>query len=372
MRALGRAPLAGWITVKPDSGDGDPRELRSGFAATVIDWQRTHGRHGLPWQHTRDPYRVWLSEIMLQQTQVVTVLEYYERFLQRFPDVAALAAASQDEVLGLWSGLGYYSRARNLHRCAQAVVSQHGGTFPQSSQDLQTLPGIGRSTAAAVAAFCFGERVAILDGNVKRVLTRLLGFDGDLSLAAQERALWAEATALLPLQGVEAYTQGLMDLGATLCSLRSPQCPLCPVRSMCTAARSGTQQSYPVKSPKLKRSRREHIWLWLSWRNQVWLVKRADRGVWAGLWSLPELPERSALQAITVGWPGDAECLPSFVHTLTHLDWTLHPVRWSLPASATASQVDDCTAAFPDGRWFDLKDAMAAGLPAPLRKLLSA
>ena len=169
-----------------------------GFARRVIDWQRIHGRHRLPWQRTRDPYRVWLSEIMLQQTQVATVLGYYERFLARFPDVRALAAAPLDDVLAAWSGLGYYSRARNLHRCAVLVVAEHGGEFPASSEALARLPGIGRSTAAAIAAFCFGERAAILDGNVKRVLTRLLGFDGDLAEARSERALWLQATALLP------------------------------------------------------------------------------------------------------------------------------------------------------------------------------
>ncbi len=351
-------------------GERARRDLQDVFAAAVIDWQGSHGRHGLPWQHTLDPYRVWLSEIMLQQTQVSTVLGYYERFLQRFPDVAALASASQDEVLSLWSGLGYYSRARNLHRCAQVVVAEHRGHFPTTSAELQTLPGIGRSTAAAVAAFCFGERVAILDGNVKRVLTRVLGFDGDLAQAAQERALWAEATALLPDQGVEAYTQGLMDLGATLCSVRSPQCLLCPAQAVCSAARSGNPQAYPVKTSKLKRGVREHVWLWLAWRGSVWLVKRPDRGVWAGLWSLPELPSRDALQAATLDWPGRAEWLPSFVHTLTHLDWTLHPVRWTVPASAIEAQVEACTAAFPEGRWFSADDALAAGLPAPLRKLL--
>src|SRR5436190_18768646 len=204
----------------------DARVLRSprlsSFADRVIAWQRTHGRHTLPWQNTRDPYRVWLSEIMLQQTQVATVLGYYERFLQRFPDVHALAAASIDDVFALWSGLGYYSRARNLHRCAQKVVAEHGGRFPPTSAALAELPGIGRSTAAAIAAFCFGERVAILDGNVKRVLTRVLAFDGDLAEARAERELWTEATALLPLHDIAAYTQGLMDLGATVCAARAP------------------------------------------------------------------------------------------------------------------------------------------------------
>ncbi len=342
----------------------------SGFAEHVIAWQRQHGRHHLPWQNTRDPYRVWLSEIMLQQTQVATVLGYYERFLQRFPDVAVLAAAPQDDVLALWSGLGYYSRARNLHRCAQSVVALHGGRFPPGSEQLQTLPGIGRSTAAAIAAFCFGERVAILDGNVKRVLTRVLGFGGDLAEAAQEKALWSQATALLPEQGIEPYTQGLMDLGATLCSARSPQCLLCPVNADCAAAATGRQEDYPVKTRKLKRGRREHVWLWLRWGERVWLVQRPQTGVWAGLWSLPEFDAAEHFDAATATWPGTHEALPSFTHTLTHLDWTLHPVRWTVPARTGAAKVAALVAAWPTGRWFSLDEALAAGLPAPLRKLL--
>jgi A/G-specific adenine glycosylase len=340
------------------------------FAGQVIAWQRTHGRNTLPWQNTRDPYRVWLSEIMLQQTQVATVLGYYERFLQRFPDVAALAAADQGDVLALWSGLGYYSRARNLHRCAQAVVQQHGGRFPDTSAVLMQLPGIGRSTSAAIAAFCFGERVAILDGNVKRVLTRVLGFGGDLAEAAQERALWARATELLPHEGVERYTQGVMDLGATLCSARAPACLLCPVAADCVAANTATQTLYPVKTRKLKRSVREHVWLWLEWRGQVWLVQRPQVGVWAGLWSLPEFDTRAGVDAATTGWPGVPDVLPSFTHVLTHLDWTLHPLHWRLPDRTGAERVRSLTAAWPSGRWFNAEDALAAGLPAPLRKLL--
>jgi A/G-specific adenine glycosylase len=343
-----------------------PRE----FAPRLIAWQRSHGRHALPWQQTRDPYRVWLSEIMLQQTQVATVLGYYERFLQRFPDVRALAAAAQDDVLALWSGLGYYSRARNLHRCAQAVVAEHGGHFPRSSAQLAELPGIGRSTAAAIAAFCFGERVAILDGNVKRVLTRLLGFDGDLAEAAQERRLWQHATELLPDDGIEAYTQGVMDLGATLCLARSPQCLICPVNALCVAAREGRPERYPVKTRKLKRGVREHVWLWLRWGERVWLVQRPDSGVWAGLWSLPEFDGTEALGEASAGWPGEGEALPSFTHVLTHLDWTLHPRRWTLPASTPSAQVERIVEAWPSGRWFTMDEALSAGLPAPLRKLL--
>ncbi|KQW38554.1 A/G-specific adenine glycosylase [Rhizobacter sp. Root404] len=347
-------------------------ETGASFATRLIDWQRTHGRHTLPWQNTRDPYRVWLSEIMLQQTQVATVLGYYERFLQRFPDVAALAAASLDDVFALWSGLGYYSRARNLHACAQAVVTQHGGRFPAGSAALMTLPGIGRSTAAAIAAFCFGERVAILDGNVKRVLTRVLAFEGDLAEAKQERALWAEATALLPERDIESYTQGLMDLGATLCTQRSPACLLCPVHALCAAEHAGTPQRYPVKTRKLKRGTREHVWLWLRSNDEVWLGQRPATGVWAGLWSLPEFESRAAFDAASAGWPGAAESLPSFTHVLTHLDWTLHPVRWTLPERLDAAQRNALTSAWPAGRWFGLDEALALGLPAPLRKLLLA
>ena len=340
------------------------------FAARLIEWQRGHGRHTLPWQNTRDPYRVWLSEIMLQQTQVATVLGYYERFLQRFPDVASLAAAPADDVLALWSGLGYYSRARNLQRCAQAVVQQHGGQFPRSSAELMLLPGIGRSTAGAIAAFCFGERVAILDGNVKRVLTRVLGFEGDLAQAAQERRLWERATALLPEREIERYTQGLMDLGATLCSARAPAYLLCPVHELCAAARAGTPEHYPVKTRKLKRGTREHVWLWLQWRDQLWLVQRPATGIWSGLWSLPEFASQAAFESARAAWPGSAEALASFTHTLTHLDWTLHPLRWTLPTRTSAAAVAAITAGLPEGRWSSRDAALAAGLPAPLRKLL--
>ena len=238
--------------------------LPEGFARRMVDWQRLHGRQSLPWQNTQDPYRVWLSEIMLQQTQVSTVLDYFPRFLLRFPDVAALAAAPQDDVLALWSGLGYYSRARNLHKCAQEVMGRFGGAFPHRAEDLQTLPGIGRSTAAAIAAFCFGERAAILDGNVKRVLTRVLGFGADLAVAKNEKALWALAQDLLPDQAADMprYTQALMDLGATVCLPRKAQCEACPVSTVCQAQVQGEPLAYPVKTRKLKRS---SATLWLLW-----------------------------------------------------------------------------------------------------------
>jgi len=338
---------------------------RRSIASAVIAWQRTHGRHSLPWQGTRDAYRVWLSEVMLQQTQVRTVLDYYPRFLARFPDVHALAAAPLDDVLALWSGLGYYSRARHLHRCAQAVVAEHGGAFPGSSALLATLPGIGRSTAAAIAAFCFSERAAILDGNVKRVLTRALGFDGDLSLAAEEKRLWALAEGLLPARDVDVYTQGLMDLGATVCSRAKPACERCPLSHDCVARATGTPERDPVKTRRLKRSRRANALLWLRRGDAHFLVQRPARGVWAGLWSLPAYDDAEALESAIGDWPGEGEWLPTVEHALTHLDWTLQPLRWTLPARVSPP------AELPEGRWLLLDEALAMGLPAPVRKLLA-
>ncbi|MGS0755730.1 A/G-specific adenine glycosylase [Roseateles sp. GG27B] len=332
------------------------------FAPTLVAWQRRHGRHQLPWQNTRDPYRVWLSEIMLQQTQVTTVLGYYQRFLERFPTVLELAAASLDEVLALWAGLGYYSRARNLHACARAVAEQHGGVFPGDSVGLQLLPGIGRSTAAAVAAFCFGERVAILDGNVKRVLGRLLAFDGDLASSAQERLLWQHATALLPTEGIESYTQGVMDLGATICTSRSPQCLICPVTELCAGRLSGEPTRFPVKTRKLKRGRRENWWLWLEHGGSVLLQQRPATGVWAGLWSLPLFDDEAALQQAASLAGAQLEVMPRIQHTLTHFDWVLHTHRAEMPAMPQQP---------PAGQWVARERLAEYALPAPLKKMIA-
>jgi A/G-specific adenine glycosylase len=341
------------------------RQAPAGFAGRVVRWQQTHGRNSLPWQNTRDPYRVWLSEIMLQQTQVTTVLAYYERFLKRFPDVKTLALAELDDVFGLWSGLGYYSRARNLHRCAREVVDLHGGEFPRSAQLLQTLPGIGRSTAAAVASFCFGERVAILDGNVKRVLTRVLGFDADLAVAANERELWSHAQELLPSRGMREamprYTQGLMDLGATICLARNPSCLLCPVREICTARQAGAPERYPVKTRTSKRSA-QSLWLLLarSRDGSVRLQRRPATGIWAGLYCPPLFESWDALQAAAPR--AQLEEGAPFVHVLTHKDLHLHPVT----AVVAKYSVRD------EGAWFSGDEWPALGLPAPIRKLLAA
>ncbi len=357
------------MTAARGKGAAAALPVPEGLAERVIGWQRQHGRHALPWQKTRDPYRVWLSEIMLQQTQVTTVLGYYERFLARFPDVSALAAAPLDDVLALWAGLGYYSRARHLHRCAQAVVAEHGGQFPRSAAVLATLPGIGRSTAAAIAAFCFDERAAILDGNVKRVLTRVLGFGDDLAEVRHERTLWAQAEALLPEPaGMVAYTQGLMDLGATLCAQRAPHCDACPLSEPCVARREGRTEAYPVKTRKLKRSRRALTLLWLSQGDRVWLLRRPATGIWASLWSLPEFASADALGDWLAGWPGETTALPAFKHVLTHMDLAVSPWRHTLPAQArrdTALQ-----AQWPEGRWVARDELAAFGLPAPVAKLL--
>ena len=343
-------------------------DMANNFANLVVVWQKTHGRNDLPWQHSRDPYRVWISEIMLQQTQVATVLNYFSRFLERFPNVTSLAAATLDDVLGLWSGLGYYSRARNLHSCANEVVNLHGGLFPQTAHLLQTLPGIGRSTAAAIAAMCFAERVAILDGNVKRLLTRWLGFDADLANAANERQLWDQALRLLPLhdlaQTMPRYTQGVMDLGATVCSAKSPDCQVCPVANACVARRLGQTERYPVKTRKLKRSKQV---IWLLWVQSeeaaVWLSKRPTPGVWAGLYCFPWFDSRVKLQAsVPARYRKALHDGAPFMHTLTHKDLLLCPVQLQVPSAVMARL---------PGAWIGTDEWPRLGLPAPVRKLLA-
>lgn len=312
---------------------------------------------------------------MLQQTQVATVLDYYARFLERFPTVSGLAAAAQDDVLALWSGLGYYSRARNLHRCAQEVMALHGGQFPNSAVQLQTLPGIGRSTAAAIASFCFGERVAILDGNVKRVLTRVLGFSADLAQSANERALWDRATGLLPNQDLPEtmprYTQGLMDLGATLCTGRQPKCLLCPVQTLCLGLASGEPEKYPVKTRKLKRSAQALSLLWAQKPDgSVWLEKRPSPGIWGGLYCLPVFDSDEELKALLPeSLDGRFEALPKFVHVLTHKD--LHMSPWIAGFQTDQAMPEAMVSEARPAAWFSPAAWPGLGLPAPIRKLLA-
>jgi A/G-specific adenine glycosylase len=353
----------------------------TGFANAVIGWQRRHGRHDLPWQGTRDAYRIWVSEIMLQQTQVGSVIPYYLRFVERFPDVRALAAADLDEVLAQWSGLGYYSRARNLHACARLVSSSPGGEFPRSAEALDGLPGIGPSTAAAIAAFAFGERAAILDGNVKRVFCRYFAVEGYPGAPAVERALWEIARRELPETGIDAYTQGLMDLGATLCTRARPACARCPLREGCRALAEERVESLPAPRPRRAVPSRRALMLVALRGDEVLLEKRPPTGIWGGLWSLPQaaLPddappstrpgpqEQAALRelgaALALPAMSAATELPGFVHAFTHFRLQVRPVLFELPGARRLAD--------PAGRvWLPLADVDAAALPQPVKALL--
>lgn len=348
--------------------------LQAAFAERLIAWQRRHGRHDLPWQNTRDPYRIWLSEIMLQQTQVSTVIPYYAKFLARFPDVGALAAAPIDDVMALWAGLGYYSRARNLHRCAQAVVERHGGAFPASADALAELPGIGRSTAAAIASFAFGARATILDGNVKRVLARVFGIEGFPGEKRVENAMWALAETLLPIQAtdadVSAYTQGLMDLGATLCVRGKPECARCPFAGDCVAHATGRQRELPGARPKKAVPTRRTWMLVLRDGASVLLERRPPSGIWGGLWSLPEAADEAALASRARQWGATAEPerLAPLTHTFTHFKLDIEPRIVEFGGGALAA----CEARDEETAWVPLGEIEAYGVPAPVRKLLDA
>jgi A/G-specific adenine glycosylase len=341
------------------------------FSHRLIVWQKQHGRTHLPWQ-TDNPYLIWLSEIMLQQTQVNTVIPYYTRFVSRFADVQSLAAASLDEVLSHWSGLGYYSRARNLHRAAQRVMDIYQGQFPTTQAELLTLPGVGRSTAAAIAAFAFGERTAILDGNVKRVLTRYQGIFGLTSNKKVEESLWQLAESLLPDKAGDmvAYTQGMMDLGSLICIRNKPLCPLCPLKQDCYAFKHHLQMQLPTKKPKKILPTRETVMLLIQdKKGQVLLQQRPSTGIWGGLWSLPEIATtleaaeycRTTLHLSLVEL---SPALPEFIHTFTHYRLTITPQ----PVKAISVP----PAPLPGWQWVTLIQAGNLGLPTPVRKLLSA
>ena len=338
------------------------------FATRLIAWQRVHGRHDLPWQQLggdRDPYRVWLAEIMLQQTQVAAVIPYYRRFLDRFPDVRSLAAAGLDEVMQAWSGLGYYTRARNLHAAATRVVTVHDGVFPCTVEALAALPGIGRSTAGAIAAFACGRKAAILDGNVKRVLARHFAVDGVIGTSPVERRLWTLAGVLLPDADIERYTQGLMDLGATVCTPRSPACLLCPLERTCVAHREGREASLPQRAVRKVPPRRTTTLLMITRGDSVLLERRPPAGIWGGLWSLPE-GEFDGAASDRHGQPTSIEREPGFVHGFTHFVLEADVVRVRIePVALSGLQSPDDPI-----RWVAFDALPTLGLPTPIRTLL--
>ena len=340
--------------------------MASDFADRLIAWQKKAGRKGLPWQDTTDPYRVWLSEIMLQQTQVATVIPYYQRFLERFPTLADLAAAPVDEVMPLWSGLGYYARARNLHKCAQAVVAQYGGEFPHDARLIAELPGIGRSTANAIASFCFGAQAPILDGNVKRVFARCFGIDGFPGTLKIEREMWTLAEQLMPTKATGIYTQAQMDLGATICTRGKPLCGRCPLNDVCVAYREDRVSELPAPRPKKAIPERESIYLVMQSEQGILLEQRPPSGIWGGLLCLPELPEGADATHFAQQHYGMAaeqwQELPALRHTFTHFRLTLRPLHAHVVQAPAAMETRL--------RWLPAEAYADAALPAPIRTLL--
>ena len=339
------------------------------FAQRVLDWFDLHGRHDLPWQTDTTPYRVWISEIMLQQTQVKTVIPYFQRMMARFPDVEALAAAPEDEVLHLWTGLGYYARARNLHKAAKYVSNDLSGQFPDTLEGLQALPGVGRSTAGAILSIAYRKRASILDGNVKRVLARYRAVAGWPGKSAVHDQLWKLAEALTPMARCADYTQAMMDLGATLCTRSSPRCEECPLHNDCEAHATGRQLEYPGKKPKKKLPIRQTRFLMLRGPDgEMLLEKRPPTGIWGGLWWFPEaadLEPESHCFALTGLEPGDIESWPVFRHTFSHYHLDIEPVLAKLPTQS--EQVMDADRQL----WYNVRQPPQIGLAAPVVGLLA-
>jgi len=340
----------------------------STFAGRLVRWQARHGRNGLPWQRTRDAYRIWVSEVMLQQTQVATVIPYYERFLARFPDLKALAQAPLEQVLAAWSGLGYYSRARNLHAAARMVAGSHGGRFPRTRLRLESLPGLGRSTAAAIAVFAFRRREAILDGNVKRVLARhfaVRGFPGEKRVEAR---LWTLAESLLPRRNVARYTQALMDLGAGLCTRTQPDCARCPVRTSCAALSRRKVEAYPQPRPRRVLPEKKTAMLLLLRAGEVLLEKRPPVGLWGGLWCLPEMPLGADPRQYCIhrygAYLSAVDRGPELRHGFTHFRLTVTPLICRVDSASHWTGE-------PGQLWLPVEEIAQAAVPAPVRKLLA-
>lgn len=338
------------------------------FRARILDWYERHGRHDLPWKRPASPYRVWVSEIMLQQTRVSVVVPYFQRFMEQFPDVAALAAAPRDAVLAQWSGLGYYARARNLHEAARRIMDRHGGAMPATRAEWEALPGVGRSTAAAILSLSMDQPHAILDGNVKRVLARYGAIPGWPGRTAVERELWGLSEALTPGQRCADYNQAMMDLGATVCTRTAPACLLCPVNEDCRARAAGEQEAYPSPKPSRRLPVRRTRMLLLESERGVLLEKRPPTGIWGGLWSLPEMPaERDPAEHCReeLGLAVDSsEFWPSFRHTFSHYHLEIEPVRARVRGDADAVMTGS------ESIWYNERSSLGRGVAAPVSRLL--
>lgn len=340
----------------------------AGFAAAALAWHDRHGRHALPWQQPATPYRVWVSEVMLQQTQVTTVIPYFERFMARFPDVATLAAAGIDEVLHRWSGLGYYARARNLHAAARRIATEHGGRFPDEFAAVVALPGIGRSTAGAVLSLALGRRHAILDGNAKRVLARFHAVAGWPGRTAVARRLWDLAEEYTPTARVATYNQAMMDLGALVCTRGRPRCDLCPLAGGCLARAQGRPEDFPGHGPRRQRPVRATYMLLLQRGDAVLLVRRPPSGVWGGLWSPPECateadPAEFCRQRLGLEIDTPRSWAP-LRHSFTHFHLDIRPVHAQVMADA-AAVMDG-----PERVWYNTRTPQRRGLAAPVASLL--
>lgn len=339
----------------------------SDFAARLLDWFDDHGRKDLPWQKKVTAYRVWVSEIMLQQTQVQTVVPYFNRFIDRFPDIATIAAASQDEVLSHWSGLGYYARARNLHKAAKEIRSEHRGQFPGSFDDVIALPGIGRSTAGAILSLASDQRYAILDGNVKRVLARYEAIGGWPGKAQVASDLWDAAERYTPDQRVSEYTQAIMDLGATLCTRSKPECGRCPVSEDCEALRSSSVENYPGRKPKKSKPLRTTTMVLASANGQVYLERRPESGIWGGLWSLPELEDDSVgewCEKVLGSEATDMQSWNVLRHSFSHYDLDIQPIVVRIGSDARKVADADIRT------WYRFDELPPGGLAAPVMKLI--
>jgi A/G-specific adenine glycosylase len=342
--------------------------IHRSFSTRLLTWFDQHGRTDLPWQRDRTPYRVWVSEIMLQQTRVATVIPYFDAFMRRFPDVATLARAPLDDVLHRWSGLGYYARARHLHRAARIIVEQHSSEFPQSLEAAMELPGVGRSTAGAILALARRERHPILDGNAKRVLARFFGIEGLPGEPATNRQLWTLADACTPGERVDDYTQAIMDLGATVCVRRRPDCARCPLSQDCAAHSSGRQSELPAARPRrARRVRSTCMLIAIRSGGHVLLEQRPPHGIWGGLWGLPEFPSAEAarewsMQTLRVAAAG-TQRLGTLRHSFTHFDLDIEPVR---------IECEDASGVMESGRyvWYDPAAPQRVGIAAPVKSLI--